>query len=293
MAEITRKRSGELVRGVFKILMEEEEGLPAKEVLKRLEQLVPPTPFERTTYPSRPEVRRYGKIVRFSTIAPVKAGWLQKNKGTWSLTDEGREAFRRFTDPERFDLEAKRLYRKWREARPETQEDEAADEVDTTTLIEEAEENAWTEIKDHLESMNPYDFQNLVAGLIRAMGYHVSWVAPPGADKGIDILAHTDPLGIEGPRIKVQVKRQGERVSVGGLRSFVAVLGDTDVGLFVCTGGFTRDAETEARSQERPKIMLVDLKRLFDLWVEHYQDIAEDYRRLLPLRPIHYLAPSE
>ncbi len=35
--------------------------------------------------------------------------------------------------------------------------------------------------------------------------------------------------------------------------------------------------------------MLLDAKRLFDLWVEHYSKIPEAQRRLLPLRPVHYL----
>ena len=80
MAEITRRRSGELVRGVFQILVRQVDAVPAKEVLRRLEELVPPTEFEASTYPNRPTVRRYEKIVRFSTIGAVKAGWLIKNE---------------------------------------------------------------------------------------------------------------------------------------------------------------------------------------------------------------------
>jgi len=38
---------------------------------------------------------------------------------------------------------------------------------------------------------------------------------------------------------------------------------------------------------------LVDLKRLFDLWVEHYDKIPEVQRRLLPIRPVYFLIPSE
>jgi restriction system protein len=99
--------------------------------------------------------------------------------------------------------------------------------------------------------MNPYDFQHLVAGLLTAMAYHVSWVSPPGKDGGVDILAWPDPLGTRLPRIKVQVKRQQTAVNVDGLRSFMALPGDEDVGLFVCTGGFTKDAESEARARRR------------------------------------------
>jgi restriction system protein len=140
--------------------------------------------------------------------------------------------------------------------------------------------------------MPPYDFQNLVAGLLRGMGYHVAWVAPPGPDRGIDIIAHTDPLGIHGPRIKVQVKRTVDAIPVGEIRSFMSVLSDGDVGLFVATGGFTREAENEARHQERRRVMLVDLTRLFDLWVAHYAKVPESERGLLPLKAVWFLAPS-
>jgi hypothetical protein len=48
----------------------------------------------------------------------------------------------------------------------------------------------------------------------------------------------------------VQVKRRTDRIGAGELRSFMAVLGSQDVGIFVAAGGFTPDAEAEARSQE-------------------------------------------
>ncbi len=294
MAEITRRRSGELVRGVFQILANQDDVIPAKEVLRRLEELVPPTEFEASTYPNRPTVRRYEKIVRFSTIGTVKAGWLIKNKGAWSLSDEGRVAFDKFRDPEAFYREAGRLYREWKADQP-TDEADAEEEGSgqATTTLEEAEESAWSEIETFLEKMSPYDFQDLVAGLLRGMGYFVEWVSPPGPDKGIDVVAHVDPLGVKGPRIKVQVKRKADKVAVDGVRGFMALLGDSDIGLFVNMGGFTRDAEEEARRQEKRRIMLVDLKRLFDLWTEHYDRIPETQRRLLPLRPVYYLAPDD
>lgn len=295
MPGTTKRRAGELVRGVFQILLDSPDGLPAKEVLRRLEGVVPANALESSHYPNRPNVRRYEKIVRFATIASVKAGWLIKNKGSWSLSEEGRAAYRKYSDPEAFFTEAGRLYRKWRADRPvdEPEEEDTDESAEAATTLEEAEEAAWAGIEEHLEQMNPFDFQELVAGLLRGMGYFVEWVSPPGPDRGIDIVAHVDPLGVKGPRIKAQVKRRADKVSVDGVRGFMAILGDSDVGLFVCTGGFTRDAEDEARRQEKRRIMLVDLKRLFDLWTEHYDRIPEVQRRLLPLRAVHYLAPDE
>jgi restriction system protein len=294
MAEISRKRVGALVRGVFHLLLPNPDGLPGKLVLERLPTVIPPTEFEQSTYPKHPDIRRYEKIVRFSTIAAVKAGWLTKNKGLWSLTDEGRQAFTRFPDPDAFALEANRLYRQWRRQQPLDSEDDYADESSkAATTLEEAEESAWAEVEEYLGAINPYDFQDMVAGLLRGMGYHVVWVAPPGPDRGVDIIAQSNPLGVGSPRIKVQVKRSGDRMSVRDIRSFLAVLAEGDVGLFVATGGFTKDAEDEARNQEKRRIMLLDLRRLFDLWVEHYAQIPEANRRLLPLRPVYFLAPPQ
>jgi restriction system protein len=294
MAEISRKRVGELVLGVFKILLLHPDGLPAKLILERLPTVIPPTDFEKSTYPRRPDIRRYEKIVRFSTISAVKAGWLTKNKGLWSLTDEGRHAFDQFPEPEGFALEAVRLYRQWRRQQPLDDEEAYADESSkAATTLEEAEESSWAEVEEHLGTLNPYDFQDMVAGLLRGMGYHVVWVAPPGPDRGVDLIAHSDPLGVGGPRIKVQVKRSGDRMSVRDIRSFLAVLAEGDVGLFVASGGFTKDAEDEARNQEKRRVMLLDLRRFFDLWVEHYEKIPEANRRLLPLRPVYFLAPSQ
>ncbi len=295
MPEITWRRSGELVRGVFSILLAHREGLQAKDVLAALEKKVPPTEFERSDYPNRPGVRRYEKIVRFATIGAVKAGWLTKEKGVWSLTDAGKEGYEKFKDPEDFLRETHRLYRIWKQGQPEAEEEAVAEAEapEAAATLEEAEEGAWEEIQGHLEQMNPYDFQELVAGLLRAMDYHVSYVSPPGPDRGIDIIASTDPLGMTGPRIKVQVKRHQDRIRVDGLRAFMSLLGTGDVGLFVATGGFTKDAEDTARGQENRRITLVDLKRLFDLWIEHYDKIEESARRLLPLKRIYYLLPEE
>ena len=296
MAEITTKRRGELVRKVIEVLKDHPEGLQAKDVLKQVEDSITLTSFEQSTYPNNPSVRRFEKIVRFATIGPVKAGWILKSKGRWTVTEQGLKAYQDFKDPEKFTSEVRRLYRQWAANRPEPSDEvaeEEAEAADITGTFEEAEESAWIDIERHLRSMGPYDFQNLVAALLRAMGYHVSWIAPPGRDGGIDILAHTDPLGINMPRIKVQVKRRTDKISVEGLRSFMAVLGDQDVGLFVSAGGFTREAEHEARTQEKRKITLLGLEQLFDLWLEHYAKVDEADRQLLPLKPVYFLAPAK
>ena len=169
-------------------------------------------------------------------------------------------------------------------------EAELAERVGT---LEEADETAWEQIRQHLVRMPPYDFQDLVAALLRAMGYHVQWVSPPGPDRGIDVIAYRDPLGTAPPRIVVQVKRHADaKTSVDGVRSFMAVLGDQDVGIFVSSAGFTSEADRETRSQERRRLTLIDLRKLVDLWIENYERLDDVDRQLLPLKPVYFLAAT-
>ncbi len=290
MAEITQRRNGEMTQALFGVLPDAPDGLPAREAIDRVEKVLKPTPFEDSEYPNRPGVRRFPNIVRFVTIWLVKAGWMVKRRGNWSVTEDGKSALEQFPDPEALFREANRLYRKWRAEQPDPEPDEA--EPSSVSILEEAEENAWREIKDYLAAMNPFDFQSLVAGLLKAMGYHVQWEAPPGPDRGIDIVASADPLGAASSRLKIQVKRRADRINVDGLRAFLAVLGDDDIGIFVSAGGFTRDAEQEARTQERRRITLVDVDRLVSLWVDNYDRLDEGAQQLLPLRPVFFLAPE-
>lgn len=299
---ISTARQGELLREVFAILIEHPEGLPGREVLDLLQDRIEFTEYERGHYPSNPNELRGVIATRFWTVNCVKAGWMRKAKKAWTVTDEGRAVYERITDPAEFARESSRRYEEWKREQVDTDTDVAKDlgtdetEAEAVTeamSVEIAEEAAWALIEDHLATMDPYEFQDLVAALLRAMGYHVSWVSPPGPDRGIDIVAYTDPLGATGPRIKVQVKRRADRTNVDGVRSFLAVLGTHDIGLFISTGGFTSDAEREVRSQENRRITLIDMESLFDLWVKHYDDLDDRDRTRLTLRPVYFLAPRD
>ena len=296
MAEITRKRTGEILQTVFEILKQHPDGLQARRVIQEVERRLPPTQFEQSDYPNAPSVRRFDKIIRFATIAPVKAGWLVKSKGQWILTEEGRQASEKFHDPVELRREVSRLYQLWRRNQPEEPSSSlgaTTSPASATSALEEAEETAWLEVQQYLQGMNPYEFQELVAALLRAMDYHIAWISPPGPDQGLDILAYTDPLGATGPRIKVQVKRRADKITVDGLRAFMALLGSQDVGIFIATGGFTSEAQREVRGQENRRISLIDLQRFFDLWVEHYTAVQEEDRQRLPLKAVHFLSPRD
>jgi len=104
--------------------------------------------------------------------------------------------------------------------------------------LEEAEEAAGRAIHDYLASViSPYGFQDLVGKLLDAMGYQVVWIAPKGKDGGLDLLAQGDPFGVNGPRIKGQVKRREKKATEDELRSFLSLIEQGDVGVFISLAG--------------------------------------------------------
>jgi len=292
MAEITVQRTGELLRKLFEILLSQSQGMRAQDALKTLEKKVELTEYEKGQFTSGGT--RFEKIVRFATIDLVKAGWLIKEKGWWFVTEDGKQAYQQYKIPEEFYRTAQKLYWEWRRNQPvdNAKVEEETSEKKATITFEEAEEQSLNEIEEYLQNMPPYEFQKLVASLLKAMGYHITWIAPPGKDGGVDILAWNDPLGTRPPRIKVQVKREQNPVNVSVLRSFMALLGDSDVGIFVNTGGFTKDAAEEARTQQSRQVTLITMTRLFELWIEHLEKLDEEARERFPLKPIYFLAPE-
>jgi restriction system protein len=130
--------------------------------------------------------------------------------------------------------------------------------------------------------------QDLVAGIFRAMGYHTR-VSPPGADGGVDVVATSDPLGIEHPVVKAQVKAKPTTKSgVGEIRELAGVLGQSERGVFVSSGGFTKEALNDAAAA---RMVLVVGERLQDLLVRYYDRLDQDTRSLVPLRRLYF--PSD
>lgn len=289
MAEIGKARWGKYKRYVLEVLRDHPEGLHWKDLFAELDTLLPPNDFENGSYEST-GLRRRPYIVRFSTIALVKAGWLIKDKGFWSITEEGKRALINFKTPDEIQKQASLLYNEWRTGQPEDQSDPVQNrEIEMIASIEEAEDNAMAIITQYLGNLDPYQFQNLIGALLEGMSYHVSWIAPPGKDGGMDIIAFQDPLGATGRRIKVQVKRRAEKAGAESIRSFLGVLSDDDIGLYICTGGFSADAERTARESETKRLTLLDAKGLFNLWVQYYEKLPQSNRALMPLKPIYHL----
>lgn len=62
-------------------------------------------------------------------------------------------------------------------------------------------------IKDKIVALLPDEMEELVANILRAMGYKAK-VSPKGPDRGVDVIASPDGLGLTQPRIKDEVKHR-------------------------------------------------------------------------------------
>ena len=279
MAEVTLGRIGELLRSVLELLWNKPEGMPAKELMAYLPQVAELTEDEKGSA-APGGLPRYEKIVRLSTIPLVHAGWLVKNnKGRWYITEAGREACRKFPNAQELYKEALRLFEEVKEGAPAA-----------AMVVEEAEEKAWEQVQKYLLDTRRLEFRTLIAELLQAMGYHVAWIAPPEKEHGnIDMVAYTDPLGAQGPRILVQIKHKGQPTTMEGMKSFLSTLNQKDYGLLVSSGGFTWEVTEEIGTETFQKTTLLDLENFFDLWVKYYDKLSDEAKARFPLKKIYFL----
>jgi restriction system protein len=162
---------------------------------------------------------------------------------------------------------------------------EQADEAADDDLFADLEARSDELIQQQIAFLDGYETQRLFAGVLRAMGYHTR-VALEGPDGGIDIVASRDPLAVEPPIIKVQVKaRPNTKTGPGDVRQLSGVLHEGERGIFVATGGFTKDAEAGAMMG---RVQLIDIDRLQELLVEYYDRLDQDTKSLVPLRRLYF-----
>jgi len=143
-------------------------------------------------------------------------------------------------------------------------------------------------IKDKILSLNWEEMEELVAGILRGMGYK-TMITPKGPDRGRDIYASPDGLGLEEPRIIVEVKHRTGQVGGKEIGSFIGGLRQGNKGLYVSTGGFSKDAKYEAERSNIP-VTLIDLDMLANLITQYYDNFDEETKNLIPLVKIYWPA---
>jgi restriction system protein len=164
--------------------------------------------------------------------------------------------------------------------------DDAESNEDVTLLKDDTAAQGHELIKDKIVRLAPDEMEELVAAILRAMGFKAK-VSPKGPDRGVDVIASPDGLGLTQPRIKAEVKHRGGSMGAPAIRGFIGALREGDSGLYISTGGFSREARYEADRSTFP-LTLVDLDDLADLIVSHYDSFDLEGRALIPLVRIYW-----
>lgn len=295
----SKQTAAKTIYAAFEILKEAGGELSSKEVMERIPSKVELSDREKERYEKSGYIR-WQSILHFYSIDCKKAGFLRKQSGTWYLTEEGEKSLE--LGAVELINTATRKYKEWDKQRKidiESDLEEGPGEITDIEKIQKAnldqyEEDAIGGITEFIRNKNPYEFQDIIAALLRAMGYSTPFVSPKGRDGGLDIIAFQDPLGAKAPRIKVQVKhRPDASISVDDIRSLTGLLNkDGDVGLFVTSGRFTSEAERFARDSHI-HVKLLNIDNFILLWKEYYNNLSDEEKNLLPLYPIYFLGVNE
>lgn len=235
---------------------------------------------------------RWLSYMHFYSIDLVKAGYIVKNKGRWFLTDDGKAALIKYGAEELYDV-AHQAYNEWSKKQEDVTGTVRANNSDAEDVNRFADIKAQADddLMNYIQSRTPYEFQDMVAALFRAMGYYTPFIAPKGRDGGIDIIAYSDPLGATKPILKVQVKHYNlnNPVSVDVIRSIVGVA-KNDVAIVVTSGRFAEPARQEARQFN---VRLVDGYEFSELWIKYFNMMSEDDKARMPIEPIYFIKREE
>ena len=290
--------SAKTMYAALTILSKNGGTMPIRTLMQEIEKTVELSSWEKEILQNTGNIR-WQSNMHFTSVDYVRAGYLIKKKGNWTITPEGEEALK--LGAEKLRDEAWRLYREWYRGsknstgdKPVTIPDDDNDPVKETMIeLETLEERAINGIREYLKNKNPYEFQDIVAALLKAMGYYIQSVAPRGKDGGIDIVAYVDPLGAQTPRIKVQVKHKPETaIPASDVRALLGILKPGDIALFVTSGSYSADAK-QAASGSNNFIRLIDGDEFIQMWQDYYDKMSDEDKNMLPLKRISFLGNNE
>jgi hypothetical protein len=130
-----------------------------------------------------------------------------------------------------------------------------------------------TQLREHLSTLDPYQFEHLIRDLLEKMSFRDCQVTQQYKDGGIDLTASFS-IGITEIRTICQVKRQRAPIGIPAIQQFYGAMATLQVqnrallGLFVTTSRFAGGAAKWVEQSSLP-LVLIDGDRLAELLVEH------------------------
>jgi restriction system protein len=131
------------------------------------------------------------------------------------------------------------------------------------------------------------EFEILVAHLLTALGFEGSEVTGGSGDGGVDATGELNVANLAKVKVFVQAKRYqlGSKIPAKTVRNLRQAIPFGGQGAFITTADFQATASDVALEPNFPRIGLINGRQLVDLLIEHWDDIPEEFRERLGLKP--------
>lgn len=139
-----------------------------------------------------------------------------------------------------------------------------------------------TALRERLECLDPYRFEELIKDLLEAMDYENVQVTKQSGDKGVDVIANFQ-FGITEIKEVVQVKRHKTNITrpvLDQLRGALPLHGALR-GTIITIGGFAKGCKDVALFPGAAPITLIDGDKLIELLIKHGVGIKQKKLSLL------------
>jgi len=137
-----------------------------------------------------------------------------------------------------------------------------------------------------IETYAGHGMQRLVAAVLTADGFTCT-VPDTGPDGGVDVIAGTGPLGLDEPRLVVQVKSEAGAVGSDVVHQLLGTMSrlQANQGLLVAWGGLTKPAE-QIVTQNYFHVRAWSANDLMQAVFRTYDRLSEEIRTELPLKRV-------
>lgn len=162
-------------------------------------------------------------------------------------------------------------------------------------IIYNQNENVKKDLLIKLLSMDPFQFEFLVADLLQKIGYENVSVTKRSGDKGVDVIANLTVGGITNVKTVIQVKRYGLGNKIDG-KIITQLRGSSEVdqrGLVITTSDFQKSAIEESKAPNKMPVSLVNGEKLLELLIKYGIGIKKDQVTIFSLDNQYFDNESE
>jgi hypothetical protein len=146
--------------------------------------------------------------------------------------------------------------------------------------IEAIQKKVRQDLRKHLLSMPPQKFEELIRSLLEEMGFEETETTQYVNDKGIDVRGILKTNQLTAMKVVIQAKRWTNNIGsvpVRNLRGSLRMV-DGEQGIIVTPSDFTPDAKTEAQSEGKMPITLINGNQLIDLLFQYKVGVKQEER---------------